>query len=111
MIKGLCICGRELPSNGRYCECIVGGKSMEGRDSLQAEIDSLRAKVEDLTEVKKELLRRAEKAEAKCLQYEVTIGDLKYDNEEKTERIDKLRRSIEGEENLKKAIKVLAELI
>lgn len=84
---------------------------MEGRDSLQAEIDSLRARVEDLTDVKKELLIRAEKAEAECLQHEVTIADLKYDNEEKAERIDKLMKSIEGEEKLKKAIKVLVELI
>ena len=84
---------------------------MEGRDALQAEIDYLRAMVEDLTEGKRELLMRVEKAETKCLQYEATIQDLKYDNEEKTERIDKLRKSIDGEEKLKKVIKALVELI
>ena len=89
----------------------LGGKNMEERDALKAEIDYLRATVNDLTEGKRELLMRVEKAESKCIQYEATIKDLKYDNEEKTETIDKLRKSIDGEENLKKAIKALVELI
>lgn len=84
---------------------------MEERDALKAEIDYLRATVNDLTEGKRELLMRVEKAESKCIQYEATIKDLKYDNEEKTETIDKLRKSIDGKENLKKAIKALVELI